>query len=268
MAQREPVHLRPTAQLAERVLLPGDPGRALALAQALLEKPLMFNHHRGLWGYTGTAADGEPLSIQSTGMGGPSAAIVFQELIALGVRRAIRVGTCGALDGALVLGDLLLAREALVADGTSRALGAGERVAADRELTAALERAASTAAAPSTETDSSSHLAGATAATVVSTDLFYEPSGDRECEWLAAGALAVEMEAAALFAVGAQAGVPVACALTVSDAFPSDPGIAAERLTGRTVTGRGGAQRVRIDDDLLAAAAERMGRVAIAALSA
>ena len=98
MAPREPVHLRPTAELAERVLLPGDPGRALALAQILLEGPLMFNHHRGLWGYTGAAlADGAPLSIQSTGMGGPSAAIVLEELIALGARRAIRVGTCGAL---------------------------------------------------------------------------------------------------------------------------------------------------------------------------
>ena len=118
------------------MLLPGDPGRALALAQLLLEGPLMFNHHRGLWGYTGAAkADGEQLTIQSTGMGGPSAAIVLQELIALGARRAIRVGTCGALDGGLALGDLVVAREALAADGTSRALGAGERIAADRELT-------------------------------------------------------------------------------------------------------------------------------------
>ncbi len=56
------IHLRPTAALAERVLLPGDPGRALALAQFLLESPLMFNHNRGLWGYTGVAADGEPLT--------------------------------------------------------------------------------------------------------------------------------------------------------------------------------------------------------------
>ena len=55
MTPREPIHLHPTAELAERVLLPGDPGRALALAQLLLEKPLMFNHHRGLWGYTGAA---------------------------------------------------------------------------------------------------------------------------------------------------------------------------------------------------------------------
>ena len=72
-----PIHLHPTAPLAERVLLPGDPGRALRLAEGLLETPKMFNHNRGLWGYTGTAADGEPLTIQSTGMGGPSAAIVI-----------------------------------------------------------------------------------------------------------------------------------------------------------------------------------------------
>jgi len=58
------LHLRPTAELAERVLLPGDPGRALMLAQALIAEPRMFNHHRGLWGYTGPArADGEPLEV-------------------------------------------------------------------------------------------------------------------------------------------------------------------------------------------------------------
>ncbi len=233
MAPHKPIHLRPTAALAERVLLPGDPGRALALAQWLLEGPLMFNHHRGLWGYTGPAKeDGEPLTIQSTGIGGPSAAIVLQELIALGARRAIRVGTCGALDGDLELGELLVVREALAADGTSRALGAGERIAADRELTAALESAAARRGE-----------------TIVSTDLFYEPTPEREHGWRAAGAVAVEMEAAALFAIGERAGVPVACVLTVSDAIGS-----AEE------------QREHIDDDALLASAEAMGRVALAAL--
>src|SRR5271168_1572663 len=129
MPRGEPIHLHPTGPLAERVLLPGDPGRALQLAQSLLVDPLMFNHHRGLWGYTGAAPDGEPLSIQSTGMGGPSAAIVLTELIALGARRAIRVGTCGALAEGLELGALVIARDSIGADGTSRALGAGERVA-------------------------------------------------------------------------------------------------------------------------------------------
>jgi purine-nucleoside phosphorylase len=242
MAQPEPIHLRPTAALAERVLLPGDPGRALALAQLLLEAPLMFNHHRGLWGYTGLAADGEQLTIQSTGMGGPSAAIVLEELIALGVHRAIRVGTCGALDGALRLGDLLVAHEALAADGTSRMLGAGERIAADRDLTASLEHAAGARR--------QAHVGG----TVVSTDLFYEPDHDRGHGWQAAGALAVEMEAAALFAVGARQGVPVACVLAVSD----------------VISGAGQAQpggrREHIDDDTLLVAAEAMGRLAVDAL--
>jgi len=245
VALPKPIHLRPTAELAERVLLPGDPGRALALAQHLLEGPLMFNHHRGLWGYTGpAAADGEPLSIQSTGMGGPSAAIVLEELIALGARRAIRVGTCGALNGDLQLGDLLVAAEALAADGTSRALGAGERIAADRELTAALESAATRSGA----TVASAATQGG--ATVVSTDLFYEPDPGRERDWRAAGAVAVEMEAATLFAVGARAGIQVACVLAVSNAV----GEADEDRRGQ------------IDDDTLLAAAQEMGRLAVSAL--
>src|SRR3954463_7464970 len=120
-----PIHVHPTAELAPRALLPGDPGGALALAQVLLDEPRMFNHNRGLWGYTGPAkADGAPLTIQSTGMGGPSAAIVVHELIELGLRTAVRVGTCGALVPELQLGDLVVACGALAQDGTSRALGA------------------------------------------------------------------------------------------------------------------------------------------------
>ena len=127
-----PVHLRPNAEVAERVLLPGDPGRALRLAQHLLAVPMrVLNTNRGLWGYTGAAADGAPLTIQSTGMGGPSAAIVAEELIGLGARRLVRVGTCGALADGLGLGRLLVAGAALCEDGASRGLGAGERAQAD-----------------------------------------------------------------------------------------------------------------------------------------
>jgi uridine phosphorylase len=230
MSGGDPIHLRPTTELAERVLLPGDPGRALALAQTILRQPLMFNHHRGLWGYTGTAPDGELLTIQATGMGGPSAAIVLSELIALGARRAIRVGSCGALTAGIELGELIVAREAICADGTSRALGAAERVSADRELTDALIREA-----PS-----------ARPGTILSVDLFYD-DGRRP---VAADALAIEMEASSLFALGATAGVPVACVLAVSDTFEAD-----------------GARR-RIDDRAMQEAAERMGRAAAAALSA
>src|ERR1700733_211237 len=136
-----PIGLQPTTELAERVLLPGDPGRALLLAESLIDGARMFNHHRGLWGYTGRALDGDPLTIQSTGMGGPSAAIVIHELIELGARRLLRIGTCGALQDTLHLGDLVIATESIAADGTSRALGAGERVPATQVLLGAVEDA-------------------------------------------------------------------------------------------------------------------------------
>lgn len=229
-----PIHLHPTAELAPRVLLPGDPGRALLLAQALLDEPRMFNHNRGLWGYTGAAGDGELLTIQSTGMGGPSAAIVVSELIDLGAERLIRVGTCGALDSSLALGDLLNATDAVAGDGTSRALGAGDRVAASAELTAALA-----AAAPDGQLRPG---------VVVSTDLFYETRPGTEREWLAAGAVAVEMETATLFALAGVRGVQAASLLIVSDVILPE--------------------RTRIGVEALRAAEHRLGDVAAKALGA
>jgi uridine phosphorylase len=192
----------------------------------------MFNHNRGLWGYTGIASDGEPLTIQSTGIGGPSAAIVLAELIELGVTRAIRVGTAGAFDGRLGLGDLLLVRAAICADGTSRSLGAGERIEAHPGLLAALRRCAPHAAT----------------GTIVSSDLFYEVGQPRYGAWRAQGACAVEMEAATLFALGARHGVAVGCALAITDLL-SGP-------------------RERIDVQRLADAGLAVGRVGAAAVSA
>src|SRR3954447_19387312 len=154
-----PPHLRPNTAYAPDALLPGDPGRALALAQQLLVEPKMSNHARGLWGYTGETPEGRPLSIQATGMGGPSAAIVFHELADLGVRRAVRVGTCGAVDPELEHGGLVVASDALAEDGTSRALGAGETVQPDPDLTARLAAGLPPGVAPSR---------------IVSTDLFYD----------------------------------------------------------------------------------------------
>jgi uridine phosphorylase len=215
------IHLHPTAPLAQRVLVPGDPGRALLLAQALLEVPKMFNHHRGLWGYTGEARDGELLTIQSTGMGGPSAAIVVSELIDLGARRLIRVGTCGALDPGLGLGEVIYAAEAIAADGTSRALGGGDSVRA----TLALE---------------------APAATVVSTDVFYDDRG-LERQWTAAGARAVEMETATLYVLAAKRGVEAASLLVVSDLVLPE--------------------RARISPEALSEAEHRMGEAALRGLA-
>jgi DeoD family purine-nucleoside phosphorylase len=216
------------------VLLPGDPGRALLLAQALLEAPKMFNHNRGLWGYTGAAADGALLTIQSTGMGGPSAAIVIEELARLGARRIVRVGTCGAYAQELELGDALVAEAAIASDGTSRALGAApdEPVPADAGLTTALLAAAE-------------RSGGARRGAVVTTDLFYDARGDHASP-AAAGALALEMEAATLFRLGALRGLATGCVLVVSDLLAPRAG--------------------RIETAALTAAAERVGAIAAAAL--
>jgi uridine phosphorylase len=186
-----PVHLRPHADVAERVLLPGDPGRALRLAQRLLDAPKMLNHHRGLWGYTGAAADGAPLTIQSTGLGGPSAAIVVEELIALGARRLVRVGTCRS---DLPLASLVIAESVRAEDGASRALGAAGELAADPDLLAALVAAGN----------------GAVTGRVLTTDLYYGAAA-------AGDELAVDLTSGAVLAVAARHGLAAACVLAVSE---------------------------------------------------
>ena len=131
-----PKRLRPKVQLAPDAILVGDPGRSLLLAQELLEEPKMSNHARGLWGYSGRTPAGQPLTIQATGMGGPSAALVLADLAKLGVKRAVRVGTCVAIDDRARLGELLLPAEAIAAGGSAATFGlsAGERVRPDTRL--------------------------------------------------------------------------------------------------------------------------------------
>jgi DeoD family purine-nucleoside phosphorylase len=228
-----PIHLNPATDVAERVLLPGDPQRALAVAQALLEAPKMLNARRGLWGYTGVA-HGLPVTVQSTGMGGPSAAIVVEELIGLGARTLVRIGTCGALTDDFALGDLLAARSAIAADGTSRALGAGEAVEPDAGLTEALVSAG-----------------GARPAVVVSTDLFHDPREGIHSRWVEMGAQAVEMEAAAVLSVAARhEGVRAACLVAVTDLLGGGPG------------------RVRMEQEDVEAVGVRLGEAALRALAA
>jgi uridine phosphorylase len=224
------IHLHPTAPLAERVLLPGDPGRALRLAQILIDGPRMFNHNRGLWGYSGSAfADGQPLTIQSTGMGGPSAAIVICELADLGAHTLLRLGTCGAIAPDVGIGEILVVATALAADGTSRTLGAGERIAGTPELLARALRG------------------GARETVAVTTDLFYDSRADREAQWVRDGASVVEMETATLFALGAQRGLTTGALLAVSDrVLPA---------------------RERIGDAALREAEQRLGELAVRVLT-
>jgi uridine phosphorylase len=194
-------HLHPTAELAERALLPDDPGQALALTRVLFgDTPRMFNHHRGLWGYTGVALDGAPLTVQSTGIGGASAAVVVGELHALGLRRAVRIGRAWAVEGTLRAGELVAATAVLAGDGASRALGAADRLVPDAALTAALQA------------DHQGELA--------SVDLPDSTPGD--------GALAFDLESAAVLAAAARAGIPAACLVAIEGG--ADPEGVAERL--------------------------------------
>ncbi len=121
-----PIHLRANpGDYAEACLLPGDPLRAKYIADTFLTDVVQVNAERGLLGFTGRW-EGKPISVQGTGMGCPSATIVFEELIQLGVTRLLRVGTCGGLQSDHALGDLIVALSAVPADSTATHLVLGE----------------------------------------------------------------------------------------------------------------------------------------------
>jgi uridine phosphorylase len=196
-----PARLRPTAPIAADAVLVGDPGRALMLAQELLEEPKMSNHARGLWGYSGRSATGGQLTVQATGIGGPSAALVLSDLAELGVRRAVRVGTCAALVPELALGELLAVVEAHAWSGPGGR--AGESVLPDPELSAGLRRELGAAAREATVASLDTlHLGGAPAPV---------EEGD-----------AADMQTAALLARGRDLGVAVAAVLVVTATAAGD----------------------------------------------
>lgn len=193
-----PARLRPTAPLAADAILVGDPGRALLLAQELLEQPKMSNHARGLWGYTGRTAAGDPLTIQATGMGGPSAALVLADLVELGVARAVRVGTCVAF-GEAGLGDLVVPMGAISAGGSAASFGlAPEAIARpDRDLLSGLRR------------ELGIDASGAMVASLDTAPSAADVPGE---------AVAADMQTLAVFARARELGITAAAVLIVSEA--------------------------------------------------
>src|ERR671935_282815 len=117
-----PIHVRAEpGDYADACLLPGDPLRAKYIAETYLDNAVQRNAERGMLGYTGEF-EGRPVSVQATGMGCPSAAIVVEELVQLGVKRILRIGTCGGLQPDMKLGDLIVAISAVAADSTAQHL--------------------------------------------------------------------------------------------------------------------------------------------------
>ncbi len=222
-----PTRLRPNAPLATDAILVGDPGRSLLLAQELLAQPKMSNHARGLWGYSGRTASGGELTIQATGMGGPSAALVLEDLAKLGVKRAVRVGTCTGFGPRAQSGELLLATEAVGVGGSAVSFGIGEGETALPDPTL-LERLRD-------------ELSGdARSVAVASLDTM--STGETGVP----GVGAVDMQTLAVLARARQLGIAAAAVLIVS-----------EREEGGE----------RLGDEALAASAIRAGRAAAAILT-
>ncbi len=183
------LHAEP-ADYAPIVLLPGDPNRATKMAARFdggLDNTRLVNGNRGLLAYTGTL-DGVPVTVQTTGMGMPTTSIVVEELINLGVRTFIRVGTCGGYPGTR-MGDVVVAMAAASGGGVGQILGGGEASAptADLDVVLALKGA--------------SEAAGLTThvGPIVTSDVFYDPNPAGNGRWGSRGYLAAEMETAALF---------------------------------------------------------------------
>jgi len=233
-----PIYVRAEpGEFAESVLLPGDPLRAKYIAENFFEGAKLVTEERGMLGYTGTYK-GEPVSVQATGMGCPSASIVAEELIQLGAKNLLRVGTCGGYSEDLRLGDLIVATSATPNDGTVSSLTGGipYAPAAHFDVVHAAYHAGEGAGRRT--------FVGP----IVSSDLFYDPVEAPERVWGNLGVLAVEMEASAIFTIAAMHGVRAGCLLTVSDTI--------------------GAELVRISDEELRGAVDNMMELALDTLNA
>lgn len=198
------VHTDPE-RLAPHVLLPGDPGRATFIAETFFEDPVLTTDYRGLLGYTGTYR-GVPVSVQTTGMGCPSLAIVVEELIRLGARTLIRVGTAGVVADGVSPGDLIVADASVPNDGTTRQYLGGRPYATAPAF--ATTRAL---------VDATSAHGGAHVGLIQTEDAFYATTPDDVPAMAARGVLAVEMEAAALFLLGRLRSVHTGCVLVASN---------------------------------------------------
>ena len=202
------IHIAAQAgDISETVLLPGDPLRARFVAETFLEEAVCYNQVRGMLGFTGSY-QGRRVSVQGTGMGIPSHLIYVHELLAdYGVKRLIRVGSCGAMQSSIQLNDILFAMSASTDSHINRLRfhGADYAPCADFEL---FMKACSVAA---------SRGIAFRAGNILSSDLFYGDDPDSWKLWRDFGVLAVEMETNGLYTEAAKFGAQALSILTVSD---------------------------------------------------
>lgn len=204
--------------IAETVLMPGDPYRAKWAAETFLENAKLVNEVRGMLGYTGTW-NGHRVTIQGSGMGMPSLSIYANELIReFGAKTLIRIGSCGGMQDKVKVRDVILAMTATTLNSPSSGIFRELNFApcADWDL---LQAAAQAAA----KRDADTHIGG-----IYSSDVFYDERPDLNEQMVRHGILGVEMEAAELYTLAARHGCRALAVLTVSDhlgtgeALPSD----------------------------------------------
>ena len=198
-------------EIAETILLPGDPMRAKWIANTFFEKPKQYNDVRGMLGFTGTY-NGRRVSVQGTGMGVPSSLIYCHELInEYGVKNLIRVGTAGSYQPHVKLRDIVLAMAASSTSGinNSRFINADYSPTADFEL---FKKAILYA---------EEHNIPIKAGNVLTADEFYEDTPDDYKLWAKFGVLAVEMETAGIYTIAAKYNVKALSILTISDSLVS-----------------------------------------------
>ncbi len=194
-------------QIADKILLPGDPLRAKFIAENLLEGAERFNDVRNMFGYTGQYK-GHRVSVMGTGMGMPSLSIYVNELIRdYGVKRLIRIGTCGAMKAEVKLRDLIIAMSACTDSSVNKIRFAGMDYAPTASfplLYNAYQAAMESGLKPYV-------------GQVLSSDSFYTEDPEQWKLWARFGVLGVEMEAAELYTLAAKYGVQALAILTVSD---------------------------------------------------
>ncbi len=204
-------------EIAETILLPGDPLRAKVIAERFLTDPVQFNSVRNMFGYTGTY-EGKRVSVMGTGMGCASIGIYSYELIHMyGVKNLIRIGSCGGMQEHVKLGDIVMAAGASTDTNYAHQYqlpGSFSAVASFDLLSKAVEEA---------EKNQFPYIVG----NVLSSDIFYNETPEWKV-WAKMGVLAAEMESYALYCNAARAGVRALGIFTVSDSMVSEEEMSAE----------------------------------------
>jgi len=197
--------------IAPSILLPGDPYRARFIAENMLDDAVCFNEVRGMLGYTGTF-HGKRVSVMGTGMGVPSHSIYVNELISeFDVTTLIRVGTCGAMQPNLNLGDVVLAMASSTDSHVNRLRFAGMDYAPTASFDLLLK-----AYQTATERGATVRVGN-----ILTSDTFYHDDPESWKLWAAFGVLVVEMETTGLYTLAAKYGVDALSILTVSDSLVS-----------------------------------------------